>query len=125
MGLYTDRPKTDLPLRELCQTILRISSVSDFSALQFGDDSGGGLRRYNVYRVTANGQAYVLKSSEWREVNVYLNFLSKHSFHTPKFYGSTFYDHRSGWQSPKLPLLWGTRRYWPRCHKSQDSPHWQ
>ena len=94
MGLYTDRPKTDLPLRELCQTILRISSISNFSALQFCDDSGGGLRRYNVYRVTVNGQAYVLKSSEWREVNIYLNFLSKYSFHTPKFYGRTFYDHR-------------------------------
>lgn len=94
MGLYMDKPQTDLPLRELCGTILRTDNISDFEALQFCDDSSGGLRRYNVYRIIANGRTYVLKSSERREVNVYLNYLSKHNFRTPRFYGSTFHDHR-------------------------------
>lgn len=92
MGLYTDRPKADLPLRELCGKILGVDRIFSFDALQFCDDSGGGLRRYNVYRVTADGRDYVLKQSEKREVSVYRSFLTKHSFHTPKFYGSTEYE---------------------------------
>lgn len=92
MGLFMDKPREDLPLRELCGEILHTDAIFGFQALQFCDDSGGGLRRYNVYKVAVNGQEQVLKRSERREIDVYRSYLAGRGFHVPEFYGYAMYD---------------------------------
>lgn len=94
MGLYLERPAEGIPLRELCGTILHREGFSDFAALRYCDDSGGGLRRYHVYKVTADGRDYALKRSEEREVRVYERFLSGRGFRVPRYYGSAVHSGR-------------------------------
>ena len=69
----TNHPETDSP---------------DFLAEQFCDDGEGEINRYNVYKITAVGNCYVLKKSDETEIGVYERFLKGQGLPPPEYFGS-------------------------------------
>lgn len=92
MGAYMDKPQNDLPFQNIFTGLTQKTSVDDFEVAQFFDDGEGELRRYDVYRIRADGQSYVLKKSDSAEVGIYRDFLAGRGFRTPAYYGSGEYD---------------------------------
>ena len=60
------------------------------TAGRFCDDDGDYKRRYNVYKLTANGKACVLKKSDSREVTLYRDFLHGRGFAVPEYLDTGF-----------------------------------
>lgn len=89
MGLFMEKPKKELPFRDIFRKILPDEADGALEVLQFCDDGEGEVRKYNVYKVMADGKSYVLKKSDAYEKSVYQDFLAEGSFRVPGFYGST------------------------------------
>ena len=60
----------------------------DVLAEQFCDNGEGEVNRYNVYKITAHGETYVLKKSDEAEIGVYERFLSGRGLPVPDYFGS-------------------------------------
>ena len=95
MGAFTDKPQSDIPFKEIFMGLTQKVSVDFFEAVQFFDDAEGELRRYDVYKITADGQTYVLKKSEAAEVGIYRDFLEGQGFKVPGYLGSGEYDRKT------------------------------
>lgn len=74
-------PIEDLPAAEL------LNLDGPVSAERFCDDDGDYKRKYNVYKLSANGKTFVLKKSDSREVTLYRDFLQNRGFAVPEYYG--------------------------------------
>lgn len=78
-------PIEDLPAAEL------LNLDGPVSAERFCDDDGDYKRKYNVYKLSANGKTFVLKKSDSREVTLYRDFLQNRGFAVPEYYGYVEY----------------------------------
>ncbi len=92
MGSYTDKPQSDIPFRDIFMRLAQKETMDSFEVAQFFDDGEGELRCYDVYKIAADGLAYVLKKSDAAEVSIYRDFLAGHGFKTPAYLGSGEYD---------------------------------
>lgn len=79
-------PIEDVPAAKLAGELLHYSGSP--AVERFCDDDGGYKRRYNVYKLTADGSAYVLKKSDSKEVMLYRGFLQGKGFAVPEYFGS-------------------------------------
>ena len=71
-------------MRKIIQHPLKILKIEQFCEGLVGAKE---IRRYNCYKVTTNKEIYVLKKTTIQESEIYENFLSKHSFSVPTYYG--------------------------------------
>lgn len=62
------------------------------TAERFCDDDGDYKRRYNVYKLAANGKTCVLKKSDSREVTLYRDFLHGRGFAVPEYLDSVEHE---------------------------------
>ena len=65
---------------------------SSVTAERFCDNDGEYKRRYNVYKLTANGKACVLKKSDSQETAIYRDFFQGRGFAVPEYFGSVECD---------------------------------
>lgn len=85
--MYLERtPIEDVPAARLAGELLRYSGSPEIE--RFCDDDGDYKRKYNVYKLTADGSAYVLKKSDSKEVMLYRGFLQGKGFAVPEYFGS-------------------------------------
>ena len=62
------------------------------TAERFCDNDGGYQRKYNVYKLTANGKSQVLKKSDSKEATLYRDFLCGKGFAVPEYYNSVEHE---------------------------------
>lgn len=87
MAAYLEPISPDaLPAAKLAGELLRCSG--SLRVERFCDNDGDFKRRYSVYKLTADGSAYVLKKSDSREVAMYRDFLQGRGFAVPEYLGS-------------------------------------
>lgn len=85
--MYLERvPIADVPAAKLAGELLHYSGSPEIE--RFCDDDGDYKRKYNVYKLTADGSAYVLKKSDSKEVMLYRDFLQGKGFAVPEYFGS-------------------------------------
>lgn len=85
--MYLERvPIADVPAAKLAGELLHYSGSPEIE--RFCDDDGDYKRKYNVYKLTADGSAYVLKKSDSKEVMLYRGFLQGKGFAVPEYFGS-------------------------------------
>lgn len=65
-----------------------LEPVSGLKVERFCDDDGDYKRKYNVYKLTAEGKPLVLKKSNSREIAIYRDFLQGKGFAVPAYFGS-------------------------------------
>lgn len=75
----------DLPAAKLAGELLRCGG--SLTVERFCDSDGDYKRKYNVYKLTGDGKAYVLKKSDDREAAIYRGFLQNRGFAVPEYYG--------------------------------------
>lgn len=85
--MYLERtPIEDVPAARPAGELLHYSGSPEIE--RFCDDNGDYKRKYNVYKLTAGGSAYVLKKSDSKEVMLYRGFLQGKGFAVPEYFGS-------------------------------------
>lgn len=85
MGRYFEPVPDNSPVATLAKELL--SPAGPVTAERFCDDDGDYRRRYNVYKITADGRARVLKKSDRREITLYRDFLRGKGFAVPEYLG--------------------------------------
>lgn len=91
MAAYLEPISPDaLPAAKLAGELLRCGG--SLKVERFCDDGGDFKRKYNVYKLTADGSAYVLKKSDSREVAMYRDFLQGRGFAVPEYLGSAEWE---------------------------------
>lgn len=113
-GLYTEKVISgEIPFEQLAREILAADRKEDggfplreqkgddaqrtpidFAVEQFCDDGEGEVNRYHVYKVTLQGEPYVLKRSDAAEINVYEKFLKNQKLPAPAYFGNTKWNGR-------------------------------
>lgn len=88
-GMYTERI-TDINHVLMLKTILVVikpTLTGQIYIERFHDNGEGVDRTYNVYKITADNQTYILKKSEDNEIEVYEKLLSGKNLPVPKLEG--------------------------------------
>lgn len=86
MGIYFEETSIeDLPAAKLAGELLDCGSPE---VERFCDNDGDYQRKYNVYRLTADGKRCVLKKSDKKEAALYRDFLQDKCFAVPEYYGT-------------------------------------
>lgn len=79
-------PIEDIPAAKLAMEQLHCSG--SMTAERFCDNDGDYKRKYNVYKLTADGSSHVLKKSDSKETVIYRDFLQGRGFAVPEYFGS-------------------------------------
>jgi thiamine kinase-like enzyme len=90
-GVYTKKI-TDINHINMLKTVLRVikpALAAQIRIERFHDNGEGVDRAYNVYKIIADKQTYILKKSDDKEVAVYEKFLSDKNLPVPKLEGWT------------------------------------
>lgn len=93
-GVYTEEI-TDINYINMLKNILKLINpmLSQQIHIERFHDNGEGLdRAYNVYKITADKQDYILKKSDDNEIGVYEKFLKGKNLPVPNFYGWTCFN---------------------------------
>ena len=91
MGVYLEKADdSNLPIAWLNEMISE--SGTPMGVERFCDSTGEYQRKYNVYKISAEEKAYVLKCSDKPETVLYRDFLRGKGFAVPQYYGDTEYD---------------------------------
>lgn len=83
-GVYLERIEGS-PLAAIAGEIL--GTAGPMVLERFCDSDGEYQRKYNVYKVTADGREYVLKKSDRREAEIYTDLLRGRGFAVPEYAG--------------------------------------
>lgn len=87
MSLYFEATAIDsLPAARLAGNLLEYDGPLKIE--RFCDDDGGYKRKYDVYRIAAGGNPFVLKKSDEKETAIYRGLLQGRSFAVPEYLGS-------------------------------------
>ena len=85
--MYLERtPIEEVPAARLAGELLRCGGSP--AVERFCDNDGGYKRKYNVYKITADGKPFVLKKSDEGEIAIYRDFLQGKGFGVPEYFGS-------------------------------------
>lgn len=90
-GLYTESI-TDINHINMLKTIfaaIKPALAGQIYIERFHDNGEGVDRAYNVYKITADKQTYILKKSDDNEIGVYEKFLADKNLPVPKLEGWT------------------------------------
>ena len=93
-GVYTERIKDHNHINML-KTVLGVvkpALAGQIDIERFHDDGEGVDRTYNVYKITADSQIYILKKSDDKEIEVYEKFLKDKELPVPKLEGWTCFN---------------------------------
>ncbi|MDE6998139.1 MAG: aminoglycoside phosphotransferase family protein [Oscillospiraceae bacterium] len=89
--MYLERTSVgEIPAAALARELLHCGGSLEVE--RFCDDDGDYKRKYNVYRLTANGNRVVLKKSDEREITIYRDFLQGRGFAVPEYLGSVEHE---------------------------------
>ena len=84
--MYLERTFLDeLPAAKLAGELLHCGG--SLEAERFCDNEGDYQRKYNVYKITADGRPFVLKKSDEKETALYRDFLQGRGFAVPECFG--------------------------------------
>lgn len=90
-GVYTERIKDPVHINKL-KTVLgeiKPALAGQIDIERFHDNGEGVDRTYNVYKITADEQTYILKKSDDKEIEIYEKFLADKGLPVPKLEGWT------------------------------------
>ena len=91
MGVYLEKTEVgNLPIAWLEEVLSESGGLA--GAERFCDSTGEYQRKYNVYKISTEKKAYVLKCSDKAETVLYRDFLQGKGFAVPQYYGDTEFD---------------------------------